>query len=204
MKDQEYDKIMADHPGLEEEVIRRMRERDAKKNDLFPLNIMVGYDTTKHPDPMGEQYGPYAVTCHPSILKAVGGEAIMVIFYNRSVNRHLKLMLKPIYGSQVMETVGDLQFMAKEIWPSARPMNKKDWEMLLDVENLYTALNDLKKMFPSLDLPDIRSVGHYIDTDDPDCREICRVDRLDREKSISRIPITEMGEENFILCVTDM
>lgn len=201
MTDQEYKTIMAQYPGLEEEVIRRMRERDAKKNDLFPLNIVVGYDTSKHPDLMGEQYGSYAVTCHPSILHSVGGEAILVILHNHNMNRSLKVMLTPIYGSAGAKTIGDLQQMAKNIWPSAHPITKGEWERLLDVENSYTALNDLKKMFPKLDLPDIRTVGYYIDTDSPYCLNIWRVDR--QAKTTQKVPIAEMGEKDFILCITD-
>ena len=202
MTEKQYKAIMAKYPGLESEVIRRMRERDARKADCFPMDIVVGYDTSKHPDPWNEQDGPYAVTCHPSILRAVGGEAILVILHNRNINRSLKVMLTPIYGSVIMETVGDLQQMAKNIWPTAHPITKQEWEQLLGMESLYTALNDLKKMFPKLDLPDIRTVGHYLDTDDPDCTEICRVNR-NNDKGVQRIPIAKMGEENFILCITD-
>ena len=199
MTDRQYQEIMAQYPDLENEVIRRSRERDAKKNDIFPLGIVVGYDTAKHPDPWEEQSGPYAVTCHPSILRAVGGEAILVVLHN--ANHSLKVMLTPICGSAIMNTVGDLQQMAKEIWPSAHPMNKHEWAELLDMEHLYVAINDLKKMFPKLDLPDIREVAHYLDTDDPTGTEICQVDR--ENGSVKRIPIADMGEENFILCITD-
>ncbi len=201
MTEQQYQTIMAKYPDLESEVIRRMRERDARKADCFPMDILVGYDTSKHPDPWNEQDGPYAVTCHPSILRAVGGEAILVILHNRNRNRSLKVMLTPIHGSPIMETVGDLQQMAKNIWPTAHPITQKEWEELLEMESLYTALNDLKKMFPKLDLPDIRTVGYYIDTDSPYCLNIWRVDR--QAKTTQKVPIAEMGEENFILCITD-
>lgn len=199
MTDKEYKEIMAKYPNLESEVISRWRRRDAQKNDIFPMGIVVGYDTAKHPDPMGEQYGPYAITCHPSILRAVGGEAILVVLHN--TNHTLKVMLTPICGSAIMNTVGDLQQMAKEIWPSAHPITRHEWEKLLDMEHLYVALNDLKKMFPKLDLPDIRKVVHYLDTDDPTGTEICQLDR--KAGCTKKIPIAEMGEENFILCVTN-
>lgn len=195
MTEKEYQAIMALYPELEGEVIRRCRERDARKNDVFPCNIVVGYDTAKHPDPWDEQSGPYAVTCHPSILRAVGGEAILVILHD------LKIMLTPIYGSADLQTVGDLQKKAKEIWPSAHPMTKKEWNTLMEHENLYMALNDMRKMFPVFDLPDIREVGHFVDSEDPSCTEICRIDR--KNGTMQQVPVASLGTD-FILCVTSV
>lgn len=196
MTNEEYHAIMAKYPELEGEVIRRCRERDAKRIDLFPLNIVVGYDTKEHPDPWGEQYGPYAVTCHPSILRAVGGKAVLVVLHD------LKIMLTVIHGSTDIKTVGDLQEKAKKIWPTAHPMEMKEWNDLVKHENLYVALNDMKKMFPVFDLPDIRETAHFVDSTDPACTEICRIDR--KSNVIQRIPIADMGKENFVLCVTSV